>query len=195
MQPLYGLDMRRGGDLTDTTRAALEFFRDLLPSLPPCSVSLYSHSAPLALVWSDGAFEDKGELQDIGFIVLTPRRGAPPLEALGLVVRSYVKRFYLGPKLLRLRFVKAKQKVNQVELVGALCPYLSLRELLRGRNVIHWVDNTAALSALLKGYSLSSLSACVPFVECRRTCLCLVRVGEISGQSSGGTFTGFRARR
>lgn len=46
MQPLHGLDARGGGELTDVSQAALEFFRELLPSLPPCYVSLSSRPAP-----------------------------------------------------------------------------------------------------------------------------------------------------
>ena len=34
-----------------------------------------------------------------------------------------------------------------------MVPYLSCPELLAGREVIHWIDNTSALAALSKGYS------------------------------------------
>ena len=37
--------------------------------------------------------------------------------------------------------------------MGALVPYLSAPGLLAGREIIHWIDNTSALSALTKGYS------------------------------------------
>ena len=45
------------------------------------------------------------------------------------------------------------QQIGQVELVGAISPYLSLSRALAGRKVIHWIDNTSALAALAKGYS------------------------------------------
>jgi hypothetical protein len=40
----------------------------------------------------------------------------------------------------------------QVEIVGAIVPYLSVPELA-GRDVVHFVDNTSAVAALTKGYS------------------------------------------
>ena len=52
-----------------------------------------------------------------------------------------------------LGFAARRQYIGQVELLGAFAPYLSVPSLLRGRQVIHWVDNTSALSGLTKGYS------------------------------------------
>ena len=45
------------------------------------------------------------------------------------------------------------QQIGQIEILGILAPYFSVPELLTGRQVIHWVDNTSALSAVTKGYS------------------------------------------
>ena len=50
-------------------------------------------------------------------------------------------------------FRARKQYIGQVELLGALAPYLSVPDLLRGKRVIHWIDNSSALAALVKGYS------------------------------------------
>ena len=49
--------------------------------------------------------------------------------------------------------MRRQQQIGQVELVGAVAPYLSLPHILAGRRVIHWIDNTSALAALAKGYS------------------------------------------
>ena len=35
------------------------------------------------------------------------------------------------------------QQIGQVEILGALAPYLSIPNLLAGRPVIHWIDNTS----------------------------------------------------
>ena len=45
------------------------------------------------------------------------------------------------------------QQIGQIEILGALVAYLSAPGLLAGREIIHWIDNTSALSALTKGYS------------------------------------------
>ena len=51
------------------------------------------------------------------------------------------------------RLLRRRQQIGQVELVGAIAPYLSMPGELAGRRVIHWIDNTSALAALAKGYS------------------------------------------
>ena len=57
------------------------------------------------------------------------------------------------PRELRDAFVLRKQQIGHVEIVGAIVPYLSAPELLAGRDVVHWIDNTSAIAALCKGYS------------------------------------------
>jgi hypothetical protein len=42
-----------------------------------------------------------------------------------------------------------------------LVPYLSLRERLVGARVIHWIDNSSAVAAAVKGFSASPDSACI----------------------------------
>ena len=49
--------------------------------------------------------------------------------------------------------MRRKQQIGQVEIIGAIVPYLSVPQLLAGREVLHWIDNTSALAALTKGYS------------------------------------------
>ena len=69
----------------------------------------------------------------------------------------------LGPEIVG-RFVPRGQQIGQVELVAALLPYLSLvdavgRSRLAGRRVLHWIDNSSAVAALVKGYSAQPDSA------------------------------------
>ena len=49
-------------------------------------------------------------------------------------------------------FELRKQYIGQLELLAAIGVYWSLPEL-RGRRVVHWIDNTSAIAALIKGYS------------------------------------------
>lgn len=51
------------------------------------------------------------------------------------------------------RFVYKKQYIGQLELLGAVCVFVSWPQLFAGRSVIHFIDNISALCALLKGYS------------------------------------------
>ena len=41
----------------------------------------------------------------------------------------------------------------QLELLDAVAVYYTLQEVVAGRDVIHWVDNTGAMYALAKAYS------------------------------------------
>ena len=52
-----------------------------------------------------------------------------------------------------------KQQIGQLELAAATTPYYSMAEYFRGQDVVHWIDNTAALSGLVKGYSAKPDSA------------------------------------
>ena len=46
-----------------------------------------------------------------------------------------------------------KTYISQVELVAAIMPLYSRPDLFAGRRIIHFIDNTTALSALVNGYS------------------------------------------
>ena len=56
--------------------------------------------------------------------------------------------------------LRRKQQIGQVELVAAFAVYSSLpADMLRGRRVLHWIDNSSAVAALAKGYSSAIDSA------------------------------------
>ena len=53
-----------------------------------------------------------------------------------------------------------KQYIGQLEILGALCVYMSLPEcMLVSRDVVHWIDNTSAMASLFKGYTKVSDSS------------------------------------
>ena len=45
-----------------------------------------------------------------------------------------------------------KTYIGQLEIMFGVSPYLSLPEVFEGRDVIHFIDNTSACAALVKGY-------------------------------------------
>ena len=155
MQPLFA---EREGRLTPAVRDALRFFAAVLPLLQPHTIRLSGPLGPPALVLSDGACEDGGVRQEVGFLVAIPRDGAPcpcGRPSLGHLRRWYDLYHGSAPvsEELKEALVYRKQQIGQDEIIGALAPYLSLPRLLAGRDVIHWVDNTSAIAALTKGYS------------------------------------------
>ena len=51
------------------------------------------------------------------------------------------------------RFRARRTYIGQLELLAAVAAYTTFADELRGRDVIHWIDNTGALAALIKGYA------------------------------------------
>ena len=50
--------------------------------------------------------------------------------------------------------VRRRQQIGQIEIIGAMCAYLSLPpSWFCGQEVIHWIDNTSACATMCKGYS------------------------------------------
>ena len=50
-------------------------------------------------------------------------------------------------------FVRRKQYIGQIELLGELVAYTTFGRRLAGRRVFHFVDNTSALAASARGYA------------------------------------------
>ena len=156
MQPLF---QHEGPELSSGLVASLTFLAEVLPHLPPHRVELVPRKVPPILVWSDGASEGEGTLNSIGFLVAVPRPGATRPAAGGWTAEALASAYdfhhgaaAVDSDLMR-RLLRRSQQIGQVELVGAIAPYLSLPQLFAGQRVIHWIDNTSALAALSKGYS------------------------------------------
>jgi hypothetical protein len=52
-----------------------------------------------------------------------------------------------------------KQQIGQLELLAAAASYFSLATWLSNRDVFHYIDNTAAVAGIAKGYSAKPDSA------------------------------------
>ena len=122
-------------------------------------IKLYDFLEPPALVFSDGAYEETGLEQGVGFLVAIPRPNAPARDPAAPPRGAELARhydFYHGaaevPDDLRRALLERRQQIGQVEIIGAIAPYLSV-PALAGRRVLHWIDNQSAAAALCKGYS------------------------------------------
>ena len=126
--------------MTPELLAAVEFFIDVLPVLPPRRVDLgQALRAPL-LIWSDAMYE--GDLGALGFIALD--------TATGLFYYSS----YTVPAIFYTMWRPLRGYIGILEVLAVLFTYLTLpRLIMRGRPVIHWVDNTSAIAGAVKGYS------------------------------------------
>lgn len=125
--------------LTPALVLSLSFFITLLNNMPDKELNFKCQSRPPILVWSDASWEkDVGWL---GFVVYDPDEGV------------FLHSDSQLPQHIRDFFVAKRQKIGQCEIAAAAAVYTSLPSLFRDRDVIHWIDNTSAISCLLHGYS------------------------------------------
>jgi hypothetical protein len=113
--------------------------------IPACGTSI--------VVWSDAMYEPKGEYPAAGGFVVY----VPPERACGSRP-AYPARVYAASHVTEDSFMRRmvhgkKTYIGQLEIAYAGAPYLSIPHVFRGRSVIHFVDNTSAVAALVKGYA------------------------------------------
>ena len=169
LQPLHaGSHRTRGGSKRPPSdaeraaiRAALEFFLSILlsaVSIPRKRLAFGRRSTkPTVRVWTDASFEP--ELTNpgrLGFVVEFPAEGAPGDG--DYCPAKWVHGSYIVPEWLMALFLQRKQYIGQLELLAAVGVYRSVPEL-RGRRIVHYIDNTSALCGLIKGYSRAADSA------------------------------------
>ena len=137
-----------GGRISSAVRGALEFFvQALRRGIDPRELTLVNPpSGPAIRVYTDAMYED-GVPSGLGIVVFVPPRNGQPervLHASDAVPASFLNRFFAPGK---------RQYIGQLELLAAIAAYSTFPEVLAGEQVIHFVDNTSAVAALVKGYS------------------------------------------
>ena len=130
---------RSADRLTPSMVLSLKFFITLLNHMPDREIVLGSNRRAPLLVWSDASWE-RG-VGWLGFVVYDPD----------------CRRFHYSDSPVPVHvldfFVHKKQKIGQCEILAAAAVYTSMPDLFKGREAIHWIDNTSAISCLLHGYS------------------------------------------
>ena len=133
-------ELMRAHRLTPAMVLSLKFFITLLHHMPDREIVLNGAARrPPLLVWSDASWE-RG-VGWLGFVVYDPTQAR--FFYSDSPVPDHVLEF----------FVQKKQKIGQCEILAASSVYTSMPDLFRGREAIHWIDNTSAISCLLHGYS------------------------------------------
>ena len=135
--------------VTAAIERALRYLIDVLRVLPPRTLLLDLPSRPPVLVWTDAMYEHNGggePAAEGGFVVVEPAEPGRPL-------RVHYADEVAGSDVMR-RFVPdRRQYIGQLEKLYAVVPYTTLPHVFEGRHVIHFIDNTWALAALVKGYA------------------------------------------
>ena len=122
---------------------ALKWTLELILVAPPRSLSTHK-AKPTCLLYTDGSSEAKRENPHyVGAVLFVPDR------KLVLYIHCAV------PDDIVSAWLPAKQYIHLVELFAGPVALDTWSNLLEDRHVIHFCDNSAALGALVKGYSPS----------------------------------------
>ena len=114
------------------------FLAALLPAVPPLVISVAEDPRPPVLVYTDACYAERG-YSGVGIVVIDGDRVG---EAGAEVPRWLLE--WLRPR---------GQQINHLEAVAAACARLTFPDMLRGRRVLHFIDNTVALSKTVHGYA------------------------------------------
>ena len=134
------------GELTPEVVLALEFFLFLLPRLPPRHIQIGRKERAPLIVYTDAMFKTSTRLGRIGVVIYDPEaaaRGEPSYRHASAIV---------PPDILEVLCPRVQQ-VTALEALGALAAITTFPEAFRGREVIHFIDNTGAMFNLANGYS------------------------------------------
>ena len=119
----------------------LDFFDALLPSIPPlelpCGPGRRSDRAPV-VVYTDASYSEAG------------------YSGLGIVILDGDDRYVAGcrvPVWLLAALRPRGQQINHLEMAAAVAARVTFPDVLAGRKVLHFVDNTSALSKAVHGYA------------------------------------------
>jgi hypothetical protein len=135
----------------DQLEAMLEFLTAVLAEgvLPPLEFSLAPGRLSPVIVYSDASFrwyqepgKERIPVALLGFYVIDRVTGVELIS--GIMLPAFFFRFFSAD---------LETYISQVELVAAIAVYYTLPALLADRAVIHFIDNFAALSALVHGYA------------------------------------------
>jgi hypothetical protein len=89
-----------------------------------------------------------------GFVIVVPREDGMPGNALWAS--------HMTPAAIIDAFThERRQYIGQLELLYAQAVYTSAPKTLKGRKVIHFIDNTSAVAGLVKGHSMVCDSAMI----------------------------------
>ena len=146
---------------TDATPAILKmcnFFRILVENLPPREIALRTNKRRPLLIYTDASSD--GSRFGLGIVVidLDDPQSSPKVAA-ALAPDWLIRRLqniYEAEGAFneqRGKETHLDKLICPLELIAAAAAYYTFPELVNGRDVMHFIDNTAALSSTVHGYS------------------------------------------
>ena len=153
LQPLFAAQQHDGPvDLDSAMTLALGFFVLALAALKPrvYNASRWAARRPI-LIWTDAMYAPGAENggAQAGFNAFIPDDSG--VKGRGRWIHGSAK---VSQEFIREFLKPGKTYIGQLELLAAVSVYYSIDPAeLRDRKVIHWIDNTGALAAMVKGYA------------------------------------------
>ena len=138
-------------EFTPALSHMLDFYEALLPYLPPLTIPIYDDGEPPVIIYTDASFHrehDGTPVSHMGYQIIDP--GCSTRDIAPAIL--HCDRALTLAELLTFSHHK-KTLIMQAEIAAAEWVFFSNTERLRGRRVIHFIDNTGALSAMLYGYA------------------------------------------
>ena len=131
------------------------FFEALLPSLPALAMPLAPNDTPPLIVYTDAAFYLAKRRRDECASERSRLRGGLGGVVIDPTTRQVVSAMADPPWELLLSSWRRDRKtyIAELEALAAVSIYSTFPDLFTGRKVLHWIDNTVALSAMVHGYS------------------------------------------
>ena len=127
--------------------SALQFARLLLHKFPVKSITYGKAKLPIVHYWTDAMWEPPAPA-GVGFFLYVP--GLQPICGMATV-----------PTGLLAQLLDRKQQIGQVEALACLLGPHNYPVHFRSRDVIHYIDNTSALSGCIAGGSRVADSNCI----------------------------------
>ena len=179
-----------------------DFFQELLANLPPLEFCFRKYTRAKVIAYSDASFSLMRS--GLGFVVIDQESGERFVSAavcppwLLAIWSSIVRAPWLTHDDLR-SDEKQQQHINALELLALVAVVWTCGEqIFRDRQVLLFIDNTAALSAAASGCAKSPHLATIEHTSLVLGLLqvsAMVRVGAVKFQPSRYSFKGMRRGR
>ena len=163
MGPIYRHIHARRPAIGAALQMSFNFLLSALTSLKARDICVKAGGrSPPVLVWSDATGTNDGEGRPVmAFVARFPGGMQSPGGIQGVTAQHprWVHGFTSVSDQVLGSLKRRKQQVGQLELLAAASSYFSLSQWIKHRDVIHFIDNTAAVSGITKGYSAQPDSA------------------------------------
>ena len=148
LQPLNSVSCKTRVLGLTPLHSSLRLIQRIASALQPMRISLFPRNDPPVIILTDAAQDG-----EVGTTSFSARVGVVLKDMRDGRMYYTSKQAPLWLRLLLIAIAFKKTYICQFELVGVLCAYLTFPDVLHGRLVHHFIDNEAALSNCISGYS------------------------------------------